>query len=71
MIWRIRYRRAPAGAQDGFVEAGTKEKAEAVAQAYCDAQLGCRFVAGSAQPMILADESLLAKPAESKAKAST
>lgn len=59
MIFRFRYRK-PFGAVDGYVDASDVVQAVKVAETWCLQQQGYRFIPGSCEPMVCADESILA-----------
>ncbi len=56
--WQIMYKRNPAPATPGIIEASSEAVAVRVAERWC-ALNNARFIGGSVKPEVLADESIL------------
>ena len=59
MIYTMRYRTGSLGVQTGFLEASSQQRAEEVAQAWCNLEPFRKYI--SVVPAIIADESILNK----------
>lgn len=59
--WQITYKKSPAPATSGTIEASSEAMAVRVAERWC-ALNNARFIGGSVRPDILADESILSVP---------